>query len=255
MGGYNHALVGGYNGFDPGGNPMHIEAWLPAKWNGRFQGSGGGGYSCGINGYTGAYAEMAPAIRGRSATAATDCGHSGSPLDGSFALRPDKTLNWPLINDFAYAGIHDMSVDGKALTQVYYPSPLRHSYFFGCSTGGREGLMEAQRYPADYNGIVSGAPAINWTRFIQAEIWPELVMNQSHDFLPSHFHDDQAARCQPYAELDDLHSLPDCWKRTRAHPDSAGRSRDRGLDEHHSEPSTRGSPARCAGRSLAINLY
>jgi len=55
----------------------------------------------------------------------------------------------------------------------------------GCSTGGREGLMEAQRYPADYNGIVSGSPAINWTKFIPSELWPELVMLQSHDFLPS----------------------------------------------------------------------
>jgi len=90
-----------------------------------------------------------------------------------------------LINDFAFAGIHDMSVAGKAVTVAFYPSPLRFSYFNGCSTGGREGLMEAQRYPADYNGIVSGAPAINWTKFIPSEIWPELVMKQAHDFLPA----------------------------------------------------------------------
>jgi feruloyl esterase len=170
---------------DAAGNPILIDAWLPSQWSGRFQGVGGGGYSCGINGYTQAYSEMAAAIQGGYATAATDCGHAGSALDGSFALRSDRTLNWPLIDDFAYAGIHDMTVTGKAVTTVYYPSPLRFSYFNGCSTGGREGLMEAQRYPADYNGIVSGAPAINWTKFIPSEIWPELVMNQSGDFLPT----------------------------------------------------------------------
>lgn len=78
-----------------------------------------------------------------------------------------------------------MTVAGKAVTGAFYPGKLHDSYFFGCSTGGREGLMEAQRYPADCNGIVSGAPAINWTRFIPAEIWPALVMNQMHDALPT----------------------------------------------------------------------
>jgi feruloyl esterase len=95
------------------------------------------------------------------------------------------SVHWPIITDFASVGIHDMSVDGKALTTAFYRGAPTYSYFNGCSTGGREALMEAQRYPADYNGIVAGAPAINWTKFIPAEIWPALVMNASHDFLPS----------------------------------------------------------------------
>jgi len=168
---------------DAAGNAIHIEVWLPSQWSGRFQGVGGGGYSCGIS-----YFEMAPAIEGDYATASTDCGHTvpaGTFDTGSWALRSDGTLNWSLIDDFAFAGIHDMSVAGQAVTRIYYSSPLRYSYFAGCSTGGREGLMEAQRFPSDYNGIVSGAPAINWTKFIPAEIWPELVMNESHDFLPT----------------------------------------------------------------------
>jgi feruloyl esterase len=166
---------------DPAGNAIHIEAWLPAPWNGRFQGVGGAVYACGPF-----YDEMGAAIQAGYASAATDCGvPSADLLTGSWALRSDGTLDWPLIKDFAYAGIHDMSVAGKAVTSIYYPAPVRFSYFNGCSTGGREGLMEAQRYPADYNGIVSGAPAINWTRFIPSEIWPELVMNSSHDFLPA----------------------------------------------------------------------
>jgi feruloyl esterase len=163
---------------DAAGNVIGITAWLPTAWNGRFEGAGGAGYVCGP-----LFSELAAGIQGGYATAATNCGITTS--DGSFALTSDGRLNWPLIDDFAYAGIHDMSVAGKAVTTGFYASKPRYSYFNGCSTGGREGLMEAQRYPADYNGIVSGAPAINWTRFIPAEIWPELVMKQSGDYLPA----------------------------------------------------------------------
>jgi feruloyl esterase len=172
---------------DQAGNPIHIAVWLPAKWNGRFQGIGGGGYSCGIT-YTspGVAGSLQEAVDAGYAGASTDCGVP--PADGatgSWALTSSGHLNWPLITDFASAGMHDMTVAGQAVTGVFYPGKVRDSYFYGCSTGGREGLMEAQRYPADYNGIVSGAPAINWTRFIPAEIWPALVMNQMHDALPT----------------------------------------------------------------------
>jgi Tannase and feruloyl esterase len=166
---------------DSAGNPIHTYIWLPDSWNGRFQGVGGAVFECGP-----LYSETAAAIQGGYASATTDCGvNPADLLTGSWALNPDGTLNKPLIDDFSYAGIHDMTVAGKAVTQAYYSSPLRYSYFNGCSTGGREGLMEAQRYPADYNGIVSGSPAINWTRFIPSELWPERVMLQSNDFLPA----------------------------------------------------------------------
>ncbi|MBV8947409.1 MAG: tannase/feruloyl esterase family alpha/beta hydrolase [Solirubrobacterales bacterium] len=163
---------------DSAGNPIHIFLWLPDNWNGRFQGVGGAGFLCGP-----LYSELADGVVAGYATAATDCG-SQDPT-GSFALNKAGALNTALIDDFAYTGIHDMTVDGKAVTQAYYGSGPRYAYFNGCSTGGREGLMEAQRFPTDYNGIVSAAPAINWTKFIPAEIWPELVMLQSNDFLPS----------------------------------------------------------------------
>src|ERR1700733_8477923 len=166
---------------DAAGNPIGIEVWLPSRWSGRFQGVGGSYYTCGIN-----HSELASAIERGYAAASTDCGVPPSgALTGAWALQPDGTLNWPLIDDFTYAGIHDMSVAGQAGARTYYPSELRSSYFNGCSTGGREGLMEAQRYPADYNGIAAGSPAINWTRFVPAEILPQLVMKASHDFLPS----------------------------------------------------------------------
>jgi feruloyl esterase len=163
---------------DQAGNKITIEVWLPFSWNSSFQGVGGGGYSCGVNWFA-----LAAAIKQQYAAASTDCGHSD--FTGAFALNPDRTLNEPLIVDFASVGIHDMTVTGKAVTIVFYTHQAKFSYFNGCSTGGREGLMEAQQYPADYNGIVSGAPAINWTRFIPAEIWPQLVMKDSNDFLPA----------------------------------------------------------------------
>jgi len=165
---------------DQAGNPIHVEVWLPDSWNGRFQGTGGAIFSCGPY-----YYEMAPAIQEGYAAAGTDCGVPLAQRDTANWALTDGHLNRPLIEDFAYAGIHDMTVTGKAVTRDYYASAPRYSYFNGCSTGGREGLVEAQRYPADYNGIVSGSPAINWTQFIPAEIWPQLVMNSSGDFLPA----------------------------------------------------------------------
>jgi hypothetical protein len=166
---------------DRAGNPIHIEVWLPNNWDGRFQGVGGAVFACGPF-----YNETAPAIQAGYASATSDCGvNPADLLTGSWALTAKGHLDWPLINEFAFRGIHDMTVIGKAVTTAYYPAPLRFSYFNGCSTGGREGLMEAQRYPADYNGISAGAPAINWTKFIPSEIWPELVMKESGDFLPT----------------------------------------------------------------------
>ncbi|MGH9057099.1 MAG: tannase/feruloyl esterase family alpha/beta hydrolase [Acidimicrobiales bacterium] len=164
------------------GNLMNTEVWLPADWNGRFLGVGGGGFSCGIYDF-----ELASGVQSGYATAATDCGLPGGlpRFTGSYALNSNDTLNLPLIDDFAYNGIHQMSVVGKEVTQGFYSNAPAYSYFDGCSTGGREALQEAQKYPGDYNGIVSGSPAINWTQFIPAEIWPELVMMQSNDFLPT----------------------------------------------------------------------
>src|SRR5439155_24878850 len=117
---------------------------------------GGGGFSGGNP--TGI---VAPVAQGYVA-GSTDTGHEGG--SGSFALDANGRLNWMLIRDNAYLGIHEMTLTGKALVEAFYGRAPRYAYFNGCSTGGRQGLMEAQRYPADYNGILSGAPAINWTK-------------------------------------------------------------------------------------------
>lgn len=154
---------------------INIEVWMPADtWNGRFQAVGGGGYAGSIS-----YSALASALREGYATASTDTGHDRTVTPGgSFALNPDGTLNWQLIEDFAYRSLHEMTIKAKALIEAYHGAPPEYSYWNGCSTGGRQGLMEAQRFPDDYDGILSGAPAINWDRFIPAELWPQVVMQQ-----------------------------------------------------------------------------
>jgi hypothetical protein len=154
---------------------INIEVWLPADtWNGRFQAVGGGGYAGSIS-----FSAMGGALRDGYATTSTDTGHDSTVTPGgSFALNPDNTLNWQLIEDFASRSLHEMTVKAKALIWAYYGAAPVYSYWNGCSTGGRQGLMEAQRFPDDYDGILSAAPAINWDRFIPAELWPQIVMQQ-----------------------------------------------------------------------------
>jgi feruloyl esterase len=131
---------------------------------------------------------MAAAVDAGYSAAGTDAGHtSASPvpaIDGSFALDSNGRLNWTLIDDFAYRGVHDAAIVGKAVTSAYYGNRATFSYFNGCSTGGRQAMAEAQRYPSDFDGILAGAPAINWDRYVPASLWPELVMQRSGNLLP-----------------------------------------------------------------------
>ena len=158
----------------PAGDAVKIFIGLPLQnWNGRFQGVGGGGFSGGS-----AMGVRQPLTTGYAA-GATDTGHEGG--SGSFALDAAGRLNWQLIRDNAYLGIHEMTVTGKALTREFYGNAPRYAYFNGCSTGGRQGLMEAQRYPADYDGILSGAPAINWPKLHVEQMWGPLVMLETRN--------------------------------------------------------------------------
>jgi feruloyl esterase len=162
----------------PAGDKVRIWFGIPiANWNGRFLGTGGGGLSGGSPGGI----NQPPALG--YASAATDTGHEGG--SGSFALDSNGRLNWQLIRDNAHVGIHEMTVTGKALAQALYGVPPRYSYFNGCSTGGRQALMEAQRYPQDYDGIVAGAPAINWTRLHPQQLWGPVLMNAAGNPLPA----------------------------------------------------------------------
>ncbi len=160
----------------PAGDRVKIWIGLPlTNWNGRFQGNGGGGF---LGGSLGSLRE--PVARGFAA-GATDTGHEGG--SGSFALDAQGRQNWQGIIDNAYLGIHEMTVVGKALTKAFYGKAPRYSYFVGGSTGGRQGLMEAQRFPDDYDGIISACPAINWHRFVPASLWPQVVMRSMSNFV------------------------------------------------------------------------
>ncbi len=162
----------------PAGDKVRIWLAIPtSNWNGRFLGNGGGGFSGGNAGVV-----NQPATLGFAA-GATDAGHEGG--SGSFALGPDGRLNWQAIRDFAHVGIHEMTVTGKALTQAMYGVAPRYAYFNGCSTGGRQGLMEAQRYPQDYNGIAAAAPAVNWTKLLLQSMWGSMQMKAASNPIPS----------------------------------------------------------------------
>jgi len=151
--------------------PEAINIWvgLPmgGAWNGRLQSVGGGGYA-------GNVAVPNAAIVGGYVGVTTDTGHAGG--DGSFGMKAPGQPNTALQIDFAYRSEHLMAVVGRQLAQAFYGRAPEFSYWNGCSTGGRQGLMMAQRFPEDYNGIVAGAPAIHWDRFQAALIWAQVAM-------------------------------------------------------------------------------
>jgi len=126
---------------------IEMEAWLPDNWNGKFQFVGGGGWAGIIS-----FPAMVNAVLEGYATASTDTGHKGG--NALFAINhPEKVV------DFAYRAVHETTVQTKALIAKYYDRPARLSYWNGCSTGGRQGLMEAQKFPDDFDAIIAGAPA------------------------------------------------------------------------------------------------
>jgi hypothetical protein len=160
------------------GDRVTVRVALPVKaWTGRFQGQGGGGYA--MSGWD---ADLATGVKLGYAIATTDGGHDTNASNpGSWALDEDGNVNQELLKNFASRSLHDMTLAGKAVTAQYYGRPAKHSYWNGCSTGGRQGLMNAQRYPGDYDGINANAPAVNWDRFLVADIWPQVVMAQERN--------------------------------------------------------------------------
>jgi hypothetical protein len=134
---------------------IQFEAWMPLQnWNEKFQGTGNGGFAGSLS-----YGAIAGALRQGYAAATTDTGHKGGGTDARWALNhPEKII------DFGWRGIHEMTVQSKALIRAFYGKGPKRSYFNSCSNGGRQALMEAQRFPEDYDGIIAGAPANYFTR-------------------------------------------------------------------------------------------
>ena len=135
------------------GSHIGVVYRLPEDWNGKLLGLGGGGWAGNLR-----LESAAPGLSQGYATAQTDAGHDTSNVwDTSWAASPAA------VDDFAHRAIHLMTTTGKAVVAKYYGQAQKRAYFQGCSTGGRQALMEAQRYPNDYNGIISGAPVYTLT--------------------------------------------------------------------------------------------
>ncbi len=157
------------------GPEINFELLLPQDWNGKFLMGGGGGFVGSVQNQAqdGRGGGPTPLERGY-ATAGTDTGHQGSGIQAAWALHnEERELN------FGHRAVHLTAEVVKGIVQTYYDDDITYSYFFGCSRGGGQGMMESQRYPSDFDGIISGAPAFNWTGIgagmirNQQEIYPD----------------------------------------------------------------------------------
>ena len=155
---------------------VNFELWLPAQWNRKFIGVGNGGLAGAIS-----YGAMAEPLRRGYAVSSTDTGHvNANPGDGTWAAgHMERVLN------FGRRGVHLMTEASKAIVQAFYSAAPEHSYFSGCSDGGQQALTEAQKYPRDYEGIIAGDPANNWTRhYVGGHLWAMLATD-GDSYIPA----------------------------------------------------------------------
>ena len=168
---------------------IKIEVWLPETgWNGNLQSVGNGAWAGTIS-----YPAMGTALTAGYATASTDTGHTGGNPATFVPGHPEKVI------DFAYRAVHEMTVAAKAIINARYGNNPKYSYWNGCSTGGRQALAEAQRYAADYDGIIAGAAANYATHLQGAQVWSAQVV-----------HKDEAS-LHPARQVRRFCTLP-CWR-------------------------------------------
>jgi Tannase and feruloyl esterase len=152
-----------------GDSDIKFEVWLPLSgWSGRYESVGNGGFAGFIR-----YDSMVNPLMGESVVASTDDGHD-APAIGPTAA------DWALghrekIIDYGYRAVHLTAVTAKAIASAFYGRAPAHSYFVGCSKGGQEGYMESQRYPEDFDGIISGAAANDWVNLFTSFVWNESI--------------------------------------------------------------------------------
>jgi feruloyl esterase len=144
------------------GSDIGFEVWMPRDgWNGRLTGAGNGGYAGSIF-----YFMLSGAVRAGQTGVSTDTGHRGDVGDASWAPgHPER------IRDYGWRAVHLSTLAAKALVARYYGRPVEHAYFNGYSNGGRQALVEASRFPEDYDGVLAGAPAADWTQTRMAQLW------------------------------------------------------------------------------------
>ena len=140
---------------------IRFEVWMPEhEWNGRLLGTGNGGFAGSIY-----YQQLEEYLKRNFAVAASDAGHQAEGTDASWAYgHPEK------VKDFGWRAVHLMTERAKQVIAAYYGKPETKAYFDACSDGGREALMEAQRFPEDYDGILAGAPAYAWSTLLAAGV-------------------------------------------------------------------------------------
>ena len=158
---------------------IKFQVWLPlpADWNGKLQGVGNGGVAGSI-----AEGSLAAALARGYAAVSSNLGHDGNAIDFTFAIgHPELVVYW------GHRATHEMTVTAKAIVAAYYGKPAARAYFTGCSGGGRQGLMEAQRYPADYDGIVAGDPTADFTRLtLGGRLWEAIAtMKDPARYIPA----------------------------------------------------------------------
>jgi pimeloyl-ACP methyl ester carboxylesterase len=147
---------------------IRVEVWLPQSgWNHKLQASGNGGLAGAIP-----YPAMAASVKAGYAAVGTDAGHVGGNAD-FVAGHPEKLV------DFAYRAIHEMTVAAKTVVTAHYDAHPTRAYFNSCSTGGRQALIEAQRYPDDFDGIVAGDPSWDQMRLYAARVWLNTYVNRT----------------------------------------------------------------------------
>ncbi|MEP7338057.1 MAG: tannase/feruloyl esterase family alpha/beta hydrolase [Acidobacteriota bacterium] len=154
---------------------IKFEVWMPsAGWNGKFHGIGNGGFAGSLS-----YSGLAGALARGYASASTDTGHSGG--DASWALgHPEKIV------DYGHRAVHEMTEKAKLVVSAFYGDGPKRSYFSSCSNGGRQALMEAQRYPNDYDGIIAGAPANYFTHILSGFAWNmQATLNDPASYIPA----------------------------------------------------------------------
>ena len=155
------------------GNTVNFRLGLPQAWNGKF-------FFEGVGGFGGAIGSLNAGLEKGYASASTDTGHQGVVTDASWALNnPAKRI------DYAYRGTHVAAVAAKALSQAFYGMAPRYAYFDGCSNGGRQALMEAQRYPEDFDGIIAGDPSFGTLGQVRRTLVYQTLLSSPEHFLSS----------------------------------------------------------------------
>ncbi|KAF1981082.1 feruloyl esteras-like protein B precursor [Aulographum hederae CBS 113979] len=160
---------------------VNVQMWLPMNsWNGRMQAIGGAGWSAGISPF--ADISLAGAVAEGYAALTTDGGHASENSVADWALLESGKVDFHTLEDFASVSLNDSAYIGKSVVKAFYGRPPEYSYWSGCSQGGRQGMMLAQKYPNAYDGIVASAPAIYWGQFVVAGLWLQVTMNALGSF-------------------------------------------------------------------------